>query len=182
MSKIVPVDSSTYFNSVIVKPSSVGSLNNKIQETAKPSNVTIMKIPINKRMTHVNRSDSNVSKLIRFIKADEYTTYDTGFSKALIITSIINMIMLAILFIFILLNLKKNASSMYVAGDLMTDEFKEKNKELDTLNIVSKVSQYSSIAIGSVTFVCSVAQFYYVYKHNDFKSKQTLQNTPSIVP
>ena len=85
------------------------------------------------------------------------------------------MIMLAILFIFILINMNKNAYSLYVKGELLTDNFKEKNKDLDTLNIVSKVNQYSSIVIGSVTFFCSVAQFYYVYKHNDFKSNKVTQ-------
>lgn len=176
MSKIQPVSSSTKFNSIIVQPASDKYINTKISEEIKPSNVKVLGIPINKRESHIQRSNSNVSKLIRFIKADEYTTYDTKFSKALIIISILNMIMLAILFIFILANMDKKSSSMYVLDSLVTDEFKEKNKELDGLNVVSKVSQYTSVIIGSITLVCSVAQFYYVYKHNDFKSKKITPN------
>lgn len=178
MSKIYP---STYFNneksftSIAVQPNSMQN-SQKTEDVAKPSNVKLFNIiPVNKRESHVNRSNSFSSKAIRYFKADEYTTYDTKFSKALIMISILNMIMLAILLIFILINVTKKPINMYVLDDLITDDFKEKNKDLNALNIVSKVNQWSSIAIGSATFVCSIAQFYYVYQHNDFKSKQITQ-------
>lgn len=161
----------------------ISDYDNKMSEIEKPSNVKLLGIiPVNKRESHVQRSNSIVSKAIRFIKADEYTTYDTPYSKALIVISILNMIMLAILFIFILINWNKKNSSIYVLDSLNTDEFKEKNKELDTLNIVSKVNQYSSLVIGFATFGCSIAQFYYVFKHNDFKSKKQIGMNSIIVP
>jgi hypothetical protein len=180
MSKIMPVFSSnneSSFTSIAVQPNSLTSQidSSKMENIIKPANVKLFNlIPINKRESHVNRSPSFSSKAIRFIKADEYTTYDTKFSKTLIMTSILTMIMTAILFIFILVNISKKTTSVYVLDDLLTDEFKEKNKELNTLNTVSKVNQISSIVLGSITFVATVAQFFYVYQHNDFKSKQNV--------
>jgi hypothetical protein len=157
MPKIAPMN----LSNIIVKPASVNSFSDVSLPAPPPrSNVRVLGLPVNKRETHVNRSDSFQSKLIRFIRADEYKTYDTVWSKILILTGALTGIMTILFIVFV----------MYVSDSLITEEFVKKNSEFNTLNIVSKVNAYVGGCLATVSFAATCAQFYYVYKHNDFRA------------
>jgi uncharacterized membrane protein YagU involved in acid resistance len=165
MSKIAPMN----LSNIIVKPTPDNSFSDVgLSSLAPPKpNVRVLGIPVNKRETHVNRSDSFQSKLIRFIRADEYKTYDTVWSKVLIVTGALTGIMTILFIVFVLINY--GATNMYVSDSLLTEEFIEKNSDFNTLNVVSKANAYIGGCLASISFAATCAQFYYVYKHNDFR-------------
>ncbi len=128
------------------------------------------KIPVNMRKSEVMRRDSLFPKTLRFLNSNEYTTYDTIYSKSVIVLAVINAVLLLTFFIFFAIYYSKHgAVSVYVKKELITDEFKEKNKELDTMNTVSFVNTIIGATIGSLTFLATVLQFRYVFKKNDFR-------------
>jgi len=171
MNKISP----SGFSSIVVRPQSSNSVANSnrtisFKESAQRPVVKLFnKIPINKRETHVNRSDSFQSKLIRFINTDEYKTYDTKYSKTLIVTSVISSVMTLFLSIYVLYYFSKGISQVYILDEIYDSSLRKKNEDIAPLNVVSKVNTYVTGVMGLVSLVASVLQFRYVYKHNDFR-------------
>lgn len=194
MSKIMPFsqsnDTKTNFTSINVgpratriyntgsaifseRPSSapnVGSSSLSNNRTASAPNARVGIIPINDRMSRIERSDSFKSKLVRLVNAKEYKTFDTIYSKALIVLAILNLIMIIVFFSFYMLSSAPSTTNLYVKNDLITDEFKEKNKEMDTMNAVNKANTIISGIIGVSSLLASIGQFIYVYRHQDFRS------------
>jgi len=158
-------------DSIAVRP--VSSSRIQTSETVAPvtNNFRLFnKIPVNRRETHVNRSNSITSKGLRFLNSDKYTTYDTKWSRTVLLCACLNMIMIIIFMIYYFIDMKKDKSNMYVKKELITEDFKKNNSELDSLNLVNTINSYVTGVLGGISILATIGQFYYVYKNNDFRN------------
>jgi len=177
--KIMPVTGpvpaeimSSRMKTIEVMPSSKTVIIQKSSE--KKPNVKFLGIDIGRTKTGLETRNSFVSKLVRYAKADEYTTIDTTWSKVMIGCSVITGIMTLIIFIvsIYLYFSEEEYSSVYILDSALTDELKEKNKPLDTLNTMSKVATGISISLGAVSLVAAYKHWRAVFDINDFKPGQ----------
>lgn len=185
--KIMPVDgpvpaqtSDARMKTIEVMPSRNTVIIQKSSE--KKPNVKFLGIDLGRTKTGIATRNSFVSKLVRYAKADEYTTIDTTWSKIMIGCSVITGIMTLIIFIVSIYLYFGEAeySSVYVLDDLLTDEIKEKNKPMDTLNTMSKVATGISITLGAVSLVAAYKHWRAVFDINDFKTES--KYSPEIQP
>jgi hypothetical protein len=157
-------------DSISVRPATA-SVVPIIQNNPKTNNFKLFnKIPINRRETHVNRSNSITSKGLRFLQSDSYTTYDTKWSKTVLLCACINMAMFLIFIVFYFIDVKKSKSNLYVKEELITEEFKKNNSELDNLNTVNTINSFITGIVGTISILATAGQFYYVYSRNDFRN------------
>lgn len=137
----------------------------------KKPDVKVFGIPLNKRETHVSRSDSMQSKMIRFVRSNRYMNYETKWSKVMIICSVITGLLCVIYFFTTIYYMAtvQDYSSIYIKDELLTPDIEEKNKDLDFLNNLSLVNTFISGAVGAVSLGAAVMQFKYTFSHNDFR-------------
>lgn len=175
MARIAPVsntrDTGVSMQSIAVMPNSASSFNARQPRKSFMEPFKLFgKIPTNMKKAEVMSSNNFLPKFLRFLNADEYTTYDTKYSKTVIILAVMNAILLLTFFTFVIYYYSKHsATNIYVKKELITDEFKEKNKELDSLNDMNLANTILSCIIGGSTFLATILQFFYVFNRNDFK-------------
>lgn len=109
------------------------------------------------------------SKPKKFIESNSYIQYDTVYSKILIGLTIMK-IALAIAFI-IFYTKNCGAQAVYVSKDIITEEFKEKNKKYNEMNSFNKIDSIFSIALGGSVILFTTMQFIYMYNNNNFEKK-----------
>lgn len=185
MNKIAPTNESPTLRdikTIIVKPvvtnersrndSSFGSIG--LEEIKRPD-AKVFGIPIKKRETHINRSDSFQSKFIRYARADTYTTYDTKWSRIMIGCSVFSGILAIAMFVMVIYYYFSvdSYSSMYVLDTVMDKDTLEKNKSLNGLNIAGKIISWSGMVIGAVSLIASVCHWKTIFDKNSFRPSQT---------
>jgi hypothetical protein len=167
-------DTKTNFTNITVGPRTTRIHNKGIplitQKTASVPDAKVGIFPLNDRMSRIERSDSLRSKMVRLVNVKEYKTFDTIYSKALIAFAIINLIMAIVFFSFYMASPTGDSTNLYVKDVLITADFNEKNKDMNTMNTVNKTNNILSGVISVLSFIASIGQFIYVYRHNDFRS------------
>ena len=144
-----------------VNPTIINKVSNALQNAKK--NV----VNVGRRETHINRSDSFISKTIRFAKADEYIYVSTNWDRFLIFNTIVTTILALILFIWSM-TYKLEITQKYVYNDLTKD-----NADLHYLNVINTAFTYVRVGLGFAAFIASIAQLYNLYKVNSFRNKIT---------
>lgn len=174
MNRITPLnnsDNSVNMQSVSVMPASTTSFNSKQPRKSFVETFRLFnKIPTNMKKAEVMQSDNFLPKFFRFLNANEYTTYDTKYSKTVIVLAVMNAVLLLTFLVFVLYYYSQHcATNIYIKKELLTEELKEKNKELDSFNNMNLANTIISGGIGGMTFVLTVLQFLYVFNKNDFR-------------
>ena len=183
--KVVP-EPGPFIKSIVVKPARQSSKEPSVsiisdnesnsislaENAEKKPDVKVFGIPVNKRETHVGRSDSFQSKFIRFLRADQYVEYETKWSKLMIACSAITGLLALLMFIIYMyyyFTTDNGFSSRYILDSSISEEIKEKNKSLNTFNKMSDVVSWMSILVGFVSLVASVKQWKTVFDRNSFR-------------
>lgn len=123
---------------------------------------------VGRRTEHINRSDSFVSKAIRFVRADEYTYVASNYDRFIIVLNIASFIlgiMTLVWFVTIWAKNGKRPSSSFMFG------IPEKESKLDMFNTFNTVSSVIKGCITLLAFIASIMQLRIIFKHNDFRSK-----------
>jgi hypothetical protein len=123
---------------------------------------------VGRRTEHINRSDSFVSKAIRFVRADEYTYVASNYDRFIIVLNIASFIlgiMTLVWFVTLWAKNGKRPYSSFVFG------IPEKESKLDGFNMFNTVSTFIKGAITVFAFVASIMQLRIIFKHNDFRKR-----------
>lgn len=149
--------------SINTNPTSNIIIKEKIKDLA--SNIT----NLGRRETHVDRSDSFISKGIRFLKADEYTYVSTNYDKFLIINTIIVTIIALISFIWVI-SYGTKIKQVYIYTDTSGN-----NDDLKKINLFSTITFWIKVVLGGAACIASYYQIKTIYKANTFRTNNKIK-------
>lgn len=172
-------------NDIVVKKPAYGVMNTVADSARKAANSVAdgahraahSVANVGRDTMHINRSDTFVSKALRFARADEYTYVASNYDRLSILVNFMTFAVSIVLFIWIVVVWIEHGelpSASYSFGSDVDPAKAKLNSSINGLNNFYTAQSYAKILLTVLGTYASYKQLKIIFKYNDFKKKMDL--------